>query len=293
MTLLDPMGKAQTAQDAYVEAPFFTGFFEGYNTMDALASLVFGIIVINALHAMGIKSKKQIMASTVKTGFVAAGFLAIIYLGIAYLGATSVKAFGYLEGGGSVLSETASYLFGTVGLVLLGVVIMLACLTTAIGLLTACGEYFHAIIPKVSYKVFIVFFSIFCLIVANFGLSNIINFSLPVLVLLYPLAMVLILLTFTGPLFRQSPLVYRVATFTAFLVSSVEALVKFYLLVDKSMPGWLVAIDDAYAAFIPYYSEGIGWLIPVLIVTAVTATITLVSHKVTSTSESAATHRHI
>ena len=141
MTLLSPMGNAQVSQAPYNETPFFTGFLEGYSTMDALASLVFGIIVINALRAMGITSKKQILASTVKTGFVAAGFLAIIYIGIAYLGATSVDLFGYLDGGGSVLSETSSHLFGTTGLVLLGVVIMLACLTTAIGLLTACGEY--------------------------------------------------------------------------------------------------------------------------------------------------------
>ncbi len=284
MTLLNPMGKAQVAQAPYIEAPFFTGFLEGYNTMDALASLVFGIIVINALHAMGITSKKQILASTVKTGFVAAGFLAIIYLGIAYLGATSVDLFGYLKGGGPVLSETAAHLFGSVGLVLLGVVIMLACLTTAIGLMTACSEYFHAIIPKVSYKAFVVFFSTFCLVVANFGLENIINYSLPVLVLLYPLAMVLIILTFTGPLFGQSSLVYRAATFTALLVSSVEALVKFYSLVDKQMPNWLTAIHDAYAAYIPYYSEGIGWLVPVLIVTVVTGVVAVISNKASTNS---------
>ena len=279
MTLLNPMGSAQISQTPYSETPFFTGFLEGYNTMDALASLVFGIIVINALHAMGITNKKQILASTAKTGFVAAGFLAIIYLGIAYLGATSVDLFGYLDGGGSVLSETASHLFGTTGLLLLGVVIMLACLTTAIGLLTACGEYFHAIIPKVSYKFFVVFFSVFCLVVANFGLANIINYSLPVLVLLYPLAMVLILLTFTGPLFHQSSLVYRTATITAFLVSFVEALVKFYTLVEKNMPNWLEALHDTYTVYIPYYTEGIGWLVPVLIVTVVTAIIALVSNK--------------
>ncbi|PIC80370.1 branched-chain amino acid transport system II carrier protein [Sporosarcina sp. P18a] len=279
MTLLNPMGSAQVSQAPYNETPFFTGFLKGYNTMDALASLVFGIIVINALRGMGITSKKQILTSTAKTGFVAAGFLAIIYIGIAYLGATSVDLFGYLDGGGSVLSETSSYLFGTTGLLLLGVVIMLACLTTAIGLLTACGEYFHAIIPKVSYKLFVVFFSLFCLVVANFGLANIINYSIPVLVLLYPLAMVLILLTFTGPLFHQSSLVYRTATVTAFLVSFVEALVKFYSLVEKDMPNWLETVEEAYTAYIPYYTEGVGWLVPVLIVTVVTAIVAVVHNK--------------
>ncbi|ARK23821.1 branched-chain amino acid transport system II carrier protein [Sporosarcina sp. P37] len=279
MTVFNPMGTIQAPREPYNEMPFFTGFFEGYNTMDALASLVFGIIVINALHAMGITNKKQILASTAKTGCVAAGFLAIIYLGIAYLGATSVGLFGQLNGGGPVLSETASYLFGSAGLVLLGVVIMLACLTTAIGLLTACAEYFHAIIPRISYKVFVIFFSAFCLMVANFGLENIINFSLPVLVLLYPLAMVLILLTFAGPLFRQSSMVYRTATMTAFVISFVEALVKFYTLVERQMPNWLIAADELYETYIPYYSEGIGWLIPVLLVTAATGFAAVLSNK--------------
>lgn len=281
MTLIQPMGTIGSPQKPYVETSFMAGFLDGYNTMDALASLVFGIIVINALRALGITTKKQVLLSTAKTGFVAAGFLAIIYLGIAYLGATSVELFGYLEGGGAVLSQTASHFFGTIGLILLGIVIMLACLTTAIGLLTACGEYFHAIVPKVSYKLFVIFFSIFCLIVANFGLENIIKFSLPILVLLYPLAMVLILLTFIGPLFGQARIVYQAATLTAFLVSSIEAVVKLYSLLEKQLPNGFVVLEEWYIRFIPYYDQGIGWLVPVLLVTIITACITNVTHKKT------------
>ncbi|PIC65189.1 branched-chain amino acid transport system II carrier protein [Sporosarcina sp. P13] len=286
MTIINPIGEIQAPQEPYTETPFFAGFLDGYNTMDALASLVFGIIVIKALHVMGIKSKKEVLTSTAKTGFVAAGFLAIIYLGIAYLGATSVELFGYLDGGGAVLSQTASHFFGSIGLVLLSVVIMLACLTTAIGLLTACGEYFHSIIPRISYKVFVVFFSTFCLIVANFGLHNIIKFSLPVLVLLYPLAMVLMLLTFAGPLFRQSRLVYQAATITAFVVSFVEALVKFYSLIEQQMPNWLAFIQELYVDFIPYYEQGIGWLIPVLLVTFITALPAVLFNKKTGNESS-------
>lgn len=263
LTIVMPMGTALPVQPPYDETPFFTGFLEGYNTMDALASLVFGIIIINALQSLGIKNKKQILTSTAKTGAVAAGFLAIIYLGIAYLGMTSVEAFGYADGGGQVLSETASHYLGTAGLLLLGIVIMLACLTTAIGLITACGEYFHSIIPRISYKAFVVFFSGFCLVVANFGLSNIINYSIPVLVLLYPLAMALMLLTFAGPLFGQSAIVYRSATITAFAVSSVEAAVKFYSLMKLQLPGWIDTINTMYLNYIPYYDKGIGWLVPV------------------------------
>src|SRR5699024_12325862 len=85
--------------------------------------------------------------------------------------------FGILDTGGQVLSSSASHYFGTFGFVLLAVVIILACLTTAIGLMTACGEYFHSLFPKIGYKTFVVIFTTFCFVVSNFGLSNIITYS--------------------------------------------------------------------------------------------------------------------
>src|SRR5699024_5225553 len=131
---------------------FVTGFLEGYNTMDALASLVFGIIVINAIRAMGVTTKKGILTTTVKAGSIAILLLGAIYVGIAYLGATSTQIFGIFETGGPVLSSAASYYFGTFGSILLAVAITLACLTTAIGLTTANAQYFHTLFPKISYK---------------------------------------------------------------------------------------------------------------------------------------------
>src|SRR5699024_9522761 len=163
---INPMSDIGEAQNAYVSAPFTTGFVEGYNTMDALASLVFGIIIINAVTAMGVKSSKGILLATGKSGFVAIVLLGVIYLGIAY--------------------------FGTIVMVLLAVLITLACLTTSIGLMMACGEYFNTLIPGVSYKVFVVLFTTLTFVIANFGLEQIINYSLPVLMLLYPLAIAII-----------------------------------------------------------------------------------------------------
>ena len=162
--------------------------------MDALASLVFGIIVINALRSMGVTDKKSILAATAKTGFIATAFLAIIYVGIAYLGATSTELFGLFDTGGPVLSNTSEHYLGSFGLIMLAVVITLACLTTSIGLITACGEYFNTIIPQISYKVFVTLFSTFCFVITNFGLANIITYSIPVLMFLYPLAITLMIL---------------------------------------------------------------------------------------------------
>ena len=220
--IFKPMGSFEAPQGNYVSNAFMTGFTEGYNTMDALASLVFGIIVIPAIRSMGVTSTKGIIAATAKSGGIAIFFLGIIYTGIAYLGATSIELYGLLPNGGPVLSSASEHYFGSFGAILLSVIIFLACLTTSIGLTTACGEYFHTLFPKISYKGFVIFFSVFTCIIANFGLSNIITYSIPVLMLLYPLAIVLIFLTFLSPLFNHARIVYVSVMFVTFLISIVD-----------------------------------------------------------------------
>lgn len=264
MVVIKPMGSIGEPQNAYMTGAFVTGFTEGYNTMDALASLVFGIIVINVIRSMGVTSKRGILAATAKTGVVATAFLAIIYVGIAYLGATSTEKLGLFDTGGPVLSEASTHYFGTLGLVLLGVVIILACLTTAIGLMTACGEYFHTLMPKVSYKKFVVIFTTLCFVFANFGLSNIITYSIPLLMFIYPLAVVLMLLTFTSSLFNHSRIVYVTATIVAFMISIIDGFKTFCELMEIQYFDWLAPIVKFYEQSLPFYNDGLGWLLPVL-----------------------------
>lgn len=271
--IVKPMGSFQAPQEAYSSGAFLKGFTEGYNTMDALASLVFGIIVINAIRALGVNSKKEILSATMKSGIVATAFLSIIYVGIAYLGATSMEKFGLFETGGPVLSSASNYYFGTFGAIILAAIIILACLTTSIGLITACGEYFNTLFPKISYKAFVVFFSVLSFTIANFGLANIINYSIPVLMFLYPLAIVLMLLTFLSPLFKHSRLVYVAATAVTFCISIIDGLKTFYGIFEKAYPSWLASVVSFYEKNLPLYAEGLGWLVPVLVVILVTGII--------------------
>lgn len=270
MVVVKPMGSIEAPQEAYANGAFAKGFLEGYNTMDALASLVFGIIVINAVRAMGVTSKRDILSATVKSGIVAITFLGIIYVGIAYLGATSTEAFGLFETGGLVLSNASSYYFGSFGTVILSIIIILACLTTSIGLITACGEYFHTLLPQVSYKTFVIFFSLFSFIIANFGLSNIIMYSIPILMFLYPLAVTLMLLTFLSPLFNHSRVVYVAATAVAFMISTIDGLKTFCDSFGIAYFNWMEQVVSFYERMLPLYSQGLGWLLPVLVVTLIT-----------------------
>lgn len=266
MVVFKPIGSIEAPLESYAEGPFSQGFVEGYNTMDALASLVFAMIVIKAIRSMGVTSKQEILRATGKSGLVAVLLLSAIYIGIGYLGATSTGVFGIFENGGPVLSSAASYYFGSLGSVLMAVLITLACLTTAIGLTTGVAEYFHSLIPKISYKSFTVFFSAITFIIANFGLTNIIAYAEPVLMFLYPLAIVLMLLTFLSPLFNHARVVYVATTAVTFLISIIDGLKTLSATIGIDDFSWIKPIISFYEAYLPMYNEGLGWLLPALIV---------------------------
>lgn len=278
MVIFKPMGTPEIPQQGYAESAFFKGFTEGYNTMDALASLVFAIIVIHAIQRLGVRSKQGVLKATAVTGGVAAALLGVIYLGIAWLGATSVELYGYFENGGPVLSSVADHYFGVYGSALLGIVIILACLTTSIGLITACSEYFSTLIPKVNYKTFVVIFSVFSFVVSNAGLTNIITFSVPVLMLLYPLAIVTILLAFTSPLFNHAKIVYVASTAAALCIGVVDGLKTFFASIGMDNPGWFQSIVTFLDENLPLYSQGLGWVLPVLIVMVITGVIARITN---------------
>ncbi|EFV34872.1 branched-chain amino acid transporter [Gemella morbillorum M424] len=209
-SLLNPMGSAQAPTEAYStnSLAFTNGLMEGYNTMDALASLVFGIIVINSVKLYGAKTEKQIFSNTTKAAVIAALLLALVYVFISNIGTTSVSVLGLQKTGAGVLTGATTFYFGNVGKILLFVIVFLACLTTSVGLVTACATYFVRLYDKISYKTYVVGLSLFSFAVGNYGLAAIIQGAVPVLVLLYPLTMVLILLGFVNNLFGGKKVVY-------------------------------------------------------------------------------------
>ncbi len=170
-----PMGDYKTivASDPYIEEPFFKGFLEGYNTMDALAALAFGIIVIESVKRLGIREQKDIQKETVKAGIVTLVLMSVIYALLAFIGAMSVNVMPIAENGGLALAAISRHYFGSFGQILLAIIVTLACLKTAIGLIVACSETFLALFPNsLSYKTYAILFTILSCLIANFGLEN-------------------------------------------------------------------------------------------------------------------------
>ena len=265
ISIFNPMGSFMEPSGDYIGESFMTGFKEGYNTMDALASLAFGIIVINAIKRTGITDKKEIAKASVKSGIFAMALMMVIYGLITYMGASSVTTIGTFDNGGQIFAAVAEHYFGSYGAILLAIIIVLACLKTSIGLITSCSEFFNEVFPKVSYKTFVVVLCIVSFTIANFGLTNIITFAIPVLMFLYPLAIVLILLALAGPLFSYKRGVFATSILFTFFISFIDG----YNALVGSLSGFEVGMLSDIAAFyedyLPFYSIGLGWIVPAIV----------------------------
>lgn len=265
IAVLKPMGAFQNPTGAYIGEAFMTGFKEGYNTMDALASLAFGIVVINAIKRSGITEKAEIAKATWKSGIFAMALMMVIYALITYMGASSVAAVGTFDNGGLIFAAVANHYFGAYGAILLAIIIVLACLKTSIGLITSCSEFFNEIVPAISYKWFVLILCTVSFVIANFGLTNIITYAIPVLMFLYPLAIVLILLALAGPLFNYKQGVFAGAMLLTFFVSLIDGYNALIGSVPAFEVGVLTSLASVYAQYLPLYSIGLGWIVPAIV----------------------------
>ena len=264
-SLLNPMAKlAEVAPEGdYVNQSFITGFLEGYNTMDILAALAFGITIIQVIKELGVEQAEDVAGATYRAGFFSSLLMAVIYALITVMGASSRGVFATSENGGVALTEIAHHYFGSAGQLILAATVTLACLKTSIGLVTSCAETFSLLFPKVSYKVWTVLFSLFPLVVANFGLTQIITLSLPVLMFLYPLAITLILLTVFGKFYGNDRRVYvsvTVCTFAAAVLDLLNALPTAAKEAIRVTP--LLSWAETN---LPLFDLGLGWLLPAAI----------------------------
>ncbi|MCJ8168991.1 branched-chain amino acid transport system II carrier protein [Atopomonas sediminilitoris] len=254
--VLFPAGEIAAPKAEYLQAPAIKGFLEGYLTMDTLGALVFGIVITTAIRDRGVSNEQLISRYTVYAGVIAAIGLALVYVAFFYLGAASQSIAADAPNGVAVLTAYVQHVLGTPGLVLLACVIILACLTTAVGLLTACGEYFAALLP-VSYRTVIISLAVFSFLVANQGLTQLISVSIPVLVGLYPLAIALLVLNLLKPVWQNPALVFRAVMLTALVFGVCDGLAVAGLL-DEQLKQWLMQL--------PLGADSLGWLLPVCVV---------------------------
>lgn len=252
---MHPMGEPQQTGGYYASMPYLKGFQEGYYTMDLLATMLFGTVVIDSIKVRGISEGSVLTRTCIMAGIIAAVLLAAIYFSLTYTGATSVAVFGVSDNGAIALSSIANYYMGTAGNVVLCLMIFFACLTTSIGLTVSAGSYLEQVLKyKMQYQRIAAIICIFSFAVSNVGLTKIISLSVPVLCLLYPIVIVLVMMAFM-PVKRAC--VYR---------STLAFTIVFAIIDGLNAAG--VPMKTAEALFkdvIPFYSAGFGWFVPSIV----------------------------
>ena len=228
-----------------------TGIKAGYQTMDALAALPFGIIVLQSVTAKGYDSGRKQFRVVGGAAVLAGVLLLCVYMGLAYLGATVSAQYTSDIGRAQLIMALVEALMGKVGVILFGVVVGLACVTTAIALTSSAAAYFAELCRgKVSYKVFVIAICVFSAVVSNLGLDRIVAVAAPVLDVIYPPTLVLIFISLLAP--RLPDRVSRGAAIGALLTSVLCAL---------NANG----IHIPFMANLPLYDLGLSWLLPTVI----------------------------
>ena len=244
------------ASGKYIDAALVSGFLDGYLTMDTIAALNFGLVISIVIKDMGIKDEKIIFKSTLKAGLIAGTILLVIYSALAYLGALSGAQYGATENGAQTLANIITHIFGPKGMFLLASIFTLACLTTAVGLISSISQYFSTI-SKIKYKTWTIIFVLWSLFISNFGLTRILSISVPILNAIYPLALVLIILDLIDKLFIENTKVYKYSIAITTVLSGLKVLDDAKLFSEKI---------SLFLKNLPFYEIDMGWVIPVFVV---------------------------
>ena len=261
--LLAPAGAPQTPQPPYAGNAAVQGFLTGYQTMDLLASLTFGLVIAQNIRSFGVTDARGLTREVSRAGLVAGILMALIYCGLAFVGAGFGTVMPDATNGAAILTASATLHFGVVGTVVVAAFFLLACLNVCIGLISCCGTYFAetfgAAAPnpavrklgRVPYAAWAGAFAAFSCFVSNFGLDAILTFSVPLLNALYPVSIVLVLMGMAHRVCDRLPQLWP-------WVAGVTAAVSV-----------VVAVRDAFAPTVtlpldalPLADIGLGWVIP-------------------------------
>ncbi|MBZ1355798.1 branched-chain amino acid transport system II carrier protein [Streptococcus sp. LPB0406] len=249
----------QVATAAYQASAFGQGFLEGYNTLDALASVAFSVIAVTTLNQLGFTSKKEYIKTIWIVGIVVAIGFSILYIGLGYLGnhfpiPAKVMA-SDANKGVYVLSEATKAIFGPAAQIFLAGMVTVTCFTTTAGLIVSTGEFFHNAFPKISYKVYASFFTLIGFAIANLGLSAIIAYSLPVLMILYPITITIVLIVIVNKFTKLSKPGMQLAIFLVSLVAIADVLASTFKL--SSLANIIKTL--------PFAAESLPWLLPAVV----------------------------
>lgn len=249
--VVTPIGEIGTGMDA--ASVVNTGIVNGYQTMDVLAALCFSIIIVESARKKGYEGKQECSRAMMGACGISAVLLLFVYGGLTFLGATTIDVYPEVTDNAKLLSMIIQDLLGFGGMVLLGIIVGLACLTTSIGLTSATASYFETLFKgKVSYKTLVIIVTVFSFAVSNIGLNQIIAIASPILSLLYPVVIILVICSFFKDRLLRCYLP-GAACLVAFVITCFDTLHSTF------------GMNFSFLEMLPLDSMGLGWVLPALI----------------------------
>lgn len=252
---IDPTPAAET----YQTAAFETGLLQGYFTMDANASLLFGALVLDLLRRHGITQRKQVMLGVTGAGLVAGISLAVIYLGLAAVGMRTQHAAD--ASGADILGNSATQILGPYGQLFFSVIVLLACLTTVVGLMSSSLTYFKELLPQVADTQILGVHILISFLLANISLTQILALVSPVNQLLYPILIMLFLVSLLEAAVGRTDsfnLAYKLPVAVAGFIATLTTF-KFF-----GLAGVQAAFEASLGAVSFFHSPEFLWVTPAL-----------------------------
>ena len=202
---------------------FSAGFIEGYQTMDSLGPIFLTGIILEDLKNKGISEKNDLIRATIYSGLIAVFGLVIVYTGLTYVGAKSIAFADPDLNRTSLLIAISENLLGRNVQIALSLVVGFACLSTAIGLVSAFASIFAENFKKLSYRFFVRLGVVISFVLSILGVDKIMEISIPILLFVYPIVISLYILNLIDR-GNISPLAYKISIGAVALVSFADAL---------------------------------------------------------------------
>lgn len=267
-SLFEPPVQVQEPHALYATNAATNGFLTGYQTMDLLAALCFGIVVAANVRQLGVRDPKHLAMSISKAGVIAGALMMAIYCGLGFVGVGMGGVMPDATNGAAILTASASEHFGGAGAVIVAVIFLLACLNVCTGLISCCSEYFSEAFPRVPLIAWAAAFAVFSCAVSLVGLDAILVFSAPLLGALYPPAIVLVIMGLLHGVCDKLPRMWPWAVLVTAAFSVILAVR------DAFAPGLQLPLD-----VLPLAAFGLGWLLPALVGALIGAALSLMKRR--------------
>ncbi len=247
--ILSPIGELSNNN---TDGLFINGITQGYQTMDALGVGGITALIMTSLIDKGYTDKKENISMALKSAMIAGLGLILVYGGLAYLGATVSTMYHTSISQTTLLINITNNLLGKSGIILLGIIVAFACLTTAIGLTSVTAKYFEDLTnSKLKYSQIVAVICIFSAVASNLGVDRLISIAAPILTIIYPVSILLVIMNTFSKVFTSNS-VFKGAAYATLLTS--------ILTVANDL-----GLNIGFINSLPLASIGFNWVLPAII----------------------------